>query len=128
MCDHPDTYRYPEHIAYCTRSVSSGVKNGVIHDYDVKFNYTIESMNRADFKIDHYISLCMGGSNDASNLWPQHKSVYTITDPLEGKLCQLMSLGKLTQAEAIQMIKTAKNHLDQAPGIDHDLDARLARH
>lgn len=125
VCDNPDTYRYPEHIAYCERNVSSGTKAAIIRDYDVQFNYSIQSMPRTDFKIDHYIPLCMGGANAVKNLWPQHKSVYTITDPLEQKLCQLMSMGKLQQAEAIRMIKQVKNHLDEAPDMERDVDARL---
>jgi len=67
----------------------------------------------------------MGGANDAKNLWPEHKSVYVVTDPLEQKLCQLMSDGKLHQAEAITMIKRVKNHLDEAPAMERDVDQRL---
>jgi hypothetical protein len=74
-------------------------------------------MPRGKFKIDHYIPLCMGGSNERANLWPQHESVYTITDPLEQALCAKMSEGKLLQSAAIDLIRQAKNHLDQAPDI-----------
>ncbi len=124
-CENPDEYRYPEHIAYCERNVSSGTKNAIIRDYDVQFHYTIGAMPRSDFKIDHYVPLCMGGANLVKNLWPQHKSVYNVTDPLEQKLCQLMSMGRLQQVEAIRMIKRVKNHLDEAPEMTRDVDARL---
>lgn len=124
-CSHPDSHRYPENIPYCTRNVSSGTKNAIIRNYDVQFNYTIGQMPRSQFKIDHYIPLCMGGANEVKNLWPQHMSVYMVTDSLEQKLCQLMSMGKLPQAEAITMIKRVKNHLDEAGDMNRDVDGRL---
>ena len=74
-------------------------------------------MPRGKFKIDHYIPLCMGGSNERINLWPQHESVYKITDALEQKLCEKMAQGKMLQSEAIDLIREAKNHLDEAPDI-----------
>ncbi|MNT67943.1 hypothetical protein D3C72_2061270 [compost metagenome] len=74
-------------------------------------------MNRMDFKIDHYIPLCMGGANDVENLWPQHKSIYAITDPLEPLLCEKMADGRLLQKDAINYIKAAKANLDQVPAI-----------
>jgi hypothetical protein len=117
-CQRADTVRYPEKIAYCSRDVSSGTKNEIIRNYDKTFGYEIGRMNRSEFKIDHYISLCMGGSNSTKNLWPQHQSVYTKTDPLEQKLCELMSAGKLLQKDAIEMIRRAKNDLSQVPAIE----------
>ena len=124
LCQHPDSYRYPEHIPYCTRNVTTQTKNEVIHAYDVQFGYTIESMNRQDFKIDHFIPLCAGGGNDAANLWPQHKSVYAITDPLEPLICGLMAAGKLSQAQAVEYVHQAKEDLSKAPGIISMLQAQ----
>ena len=83
----------------------------------MQLGYAIESMNRQDFKIDHYIPLCAGGSNDSSNLWPQHKSIYEITDPIEPLICKKMALGKLNQALAVELIMTVKNDLSQASMI-----------
>jgi hypothetical protein len=117
VCHHADTYRYDERIAYCQRNVTSGLKNNIIQTYDQQLGYGIGRMPRGKFKIDHYIPLCMGGSNERANLWPQHESVYTITDPLEQALCAKMSEGKLLQSAAIDLIRQAKNHLDQAPDI-----------
>jgi hypothetical protein len=117
LCDHPDATRYPEKIAYCTRDVTPETKRQIIEEYDRKFGYTIESMPRSDFKIDHYIPLCVGGSNDISNLWPQHVSVYTVTDPLEEAVCEKMSDGKLLQKDAVKLIVEAKTHLDETPTI-----------
>jgi hypothetical protein len=123
-CQNPDEYRYPEQIAYCNRSVSTGTKNRVIKIYDARFQYSVGNMPRNAFKIDHYIPLCMGGDNDESNLWPQHKSVYEITDALEQKLCMLLERAVISQAAAIDKIKYAKNHLNEVDDINQDLDTK----
>jgi len=121
-CQNPSEYRYPEHIPYCIRSVSSALKKKIIKTYDKTFHYTIGSMPRNDFKIDHYIPLCMGGSNDIANLWPQHKSVYIHTDDLEQKLCLYMEQGRMKQVEAISYIKLVKNNLDQAQRVELEIE------
>ena len=59
----------------------------------------------------------MGGSNERINLWPQHESVYKMTDPLEPALCDKMAQGKILQAEAMDLIRQAKLNLDQVPEI-----------
>jgi hypothetical protein len=117
LCTRPTSVRYPEKIAYCERNVSYDTKIGVINEYERRFGYNIMQTGRGQFKIDHYIPLCMGGSNESNNLWPQHMTVYEITDPLEEALCTAMADGKLKQADAVNFIKQAKNHLDEAPGI-----------
>lgn len=108
VCENPTEYRYPEHIKYCARNVSVELKDQVIRDYDQKFGYRVESMSRADFKIDHFIPLCMGGANTVENLWPQHKSVYVITDSFEADLCGQLAAARITQAQAIEKIKQIK--------------------
>lgn len=122
-CKTPSEYRYPDRIAYCARSVSSSHKNSIIKTYDRTFDYKIGNMPRNDFKIDHYIPLCMGGSNETANLWPQHKSVYVRTDGLEQKLCMHLERGHIKQAEAIDYMKYAKNNLDEAKRIHQEVDA-----
>lgn len=117
LCDQPASYRYPENIAYCGRDVLPELKRQIIEDYDRTFGYRIENMDRRDFKIDHYIPLCVGGSNDVSNLWPQHVSVYKITDTLEEAVCEKMARGRLLQKDAVKLIVEAKNHLDEVPAI-----------
>ena len=79
--------------------------------------YEITPADRLDFKIDHLIPLCMGGSNGTLNLWPQHKSVYEITDSLEFILCEKLRLAKITQKEAIEKILYAKHHLDEVSSL-----------
>jgi hypothetical protein len=114
VCENPTEYRYPEKIAYCKRNVSTKMKIELIALYDKKYGYKVQQMDRKEFKIDHLIPLCMGGSNEPDNLWPQHKSVYDITDPLEPALCDLMAQGKLKQIEAIQIILDVKHHIYEA--------------
>ncbi len=114
LCDDPDAHRYPEQIAYCNRAVGASLKERIIKLYDQKLGYRIGRMDRKLFKIDHYIPLCMGGANKAVNLWPQHESVFEVTDQLEQCECQKMADGKLRQAEAIQIMKRAKADLQEA--------------
>lgn len=116
LCDRPDAHRYPEQIAYCNRNVDSQLKKELFVKYD-QLGFRTRQMNRMDFKIDHYIPLCMGGSNDETNLWPQHKSIYNITDPLEPVLCQKMQEGRLLQKKAVEYIVYAKNHLSEVSRI-----------
>ena len=117
ICTTPTAQRYPENIDYCERNVDSGLKNEIIAKYDSKYGYSIRTLPRGDFKIDHFIPLSIGGANDEGNLWPQHKSVYTVTDPIELELSVLISSGKIKQADAIRAIKEAKLDLSKAPSI-----------
>lgn len=116
LCDNADAYRYPEKIKYCNRNVNSTTKKAVFEAYD-QIGYRTRSLRRGAFKIDHYIPLCMGGANESKNLWPQHESVYNITDPLEPLLCEKMAEGKIRQKDAVMLIMQGKANLDQIPAI-----------
>ncbi|MBC7370319.1 MAG: hypothetical protein H7326_02070 [Bdellovibrionaceae bacterium] len=116
LCQHADSYRYPEKVAYCERDVSSDTKRGLFVKYD-QLGFRTREMNRGSFKIDHYIPLCMGGSNSEKNLWPQYVTVYNITDPMEPLLCEKMASGRLTQQKAVEYIKYGKAHLDEVSKI-----------
>ncbi len=122
-CRSPSSYRYPEHIPYCERHVSSGRKQRIIEDYNQKLGYNIRRGDRGQFKIDHLIPLCAGGSNNDDNLWPQHQSVYEITDPLEGLICEKMAKGRLLQARAVELLMRAKTHLDEVEQIQEIVEA-----
>lgn len=117
LCDRPNQKRYPEGIPYCSRDVKSELKKEIMREYDAKLGYRVTQMERAAFKIDHYIPLCMGGSNNQDNLWPQHVTVYNITDPLEPVFCGKMAAGRLRQADAIELLRRAKNNLADVPAI-----------
>ncbi|MFZ3229488.1 MAG: hypothetical protein WA160_04735 [Pseudobdellovibrio sp.] len=125
ICADSTVKRYPENIDYCPRDVSSALKNAIIAKYDRQFGYSIKSMPRGEFKIDHFIPLSIGGANEEGNLWPQHKSVYTITDPIELEVSVLISAGKIKQADAIRAIKEVKTDLTKADAVMaylHDLE------
>jgi hypothetical protein len=117
LCDHPSEYRYPDRIPYCKRDVESATKREIIQDYDQSLDYKVGSMNRQEFKIDHHIPLCLGGSNDVDNLWPQHRTVYEQTDPLEPALCDLLGKGMIGQTKAVEVIREAKQNPYQAARI-----------
>jgi hypothetical protein len=54
-----------------------------------------------DYEIDHLIPLCLGGSDDFSNLWPQpRRSIEPICnaeakDRLERRLCDMVCAGQI---------------------------------
>lgn len=119
LCKKPDSYRYPERIGYCERDVDSKTKYQIIDFYDKKFGYRIRATGRDQFKIDHLIPLCMGGSNEVANLWPQHRSIYELTDPLEPELCDKLAAGRITQEAAVEMILEAKSDPSKAAEYYH---------
>lgn len=127
LCDQPDEFRYPAQIPYCKRRVSSRAKWQIIHAYDQSLGFHIAdeigTQGRAAFKIDHLIPLSLGGSNDSRNLWPQHRSAYKVTDPLEAQLFKELAAGRIAQEEAVAMIIEAKLNLLQAPEIAKALAA-----
>jgi hypothetical protein len=123
LCSSPSSIRYPEKIPYCERNVDVYMKQDVIKKYDQDLGYRIETMSRSEFKIDHLIPLCAGGANHQDNLWPQHKSVYAITDPVEPLICLKMQQGKLLQKDAIALVIYAKTHLSEIPSVLAKLNA-----
>jgi hypothetical protein len=108
LCKHP-TRRFPGG-AICDRNVSPGLKRAVIRDYNQHLREKITDLNRADFKIDHFIPLCLGGSNEKTNLWPQHTSVFAVTDAIEASLCKAFRAGKIRKDQAINLIKSVKKN------------------
>lgn len=117
ICQNSPIHRYPENIVYCERNVDTYTKNEIIKMYDEQLGYSIRQMGRGDFKIDHFIPLSIGGSNSVENLWPQHKSVYAITDPLEQELSNKIVEGRIKQADAIRVVREAKLNLDRVPEL-----------
>jgi hypothetical protein len=127
ICDIADSFRYPERIRYCERDVSKERKAAIFRVYDRELGFHTQEMNRTDFKMDHYIPLCMGGSNDNENLWPQHKTIYQHTDPIEPVLCELMAAGQILQLKAIAIIRSVKQHPETSEKVLRDLESQLRR-
>lgn len=123
LCENSATYRYPAHIKYCKRNVESKLKNRIIAEYDQEFGFDIQKMPRGDFKIDHFIPLSIGGSNDESNLWPQHKSVYEYSDRIESQVANLIAADRITQDAAIEAVKTCKLNLGRCAEIEAYLES-----
>jgi hypothetical protein len=121
LCTTPTEHRYPEQIPYCERNVATATKNDIFVAYR-RLGYKLPSNTRKDYKIDHYIPLCMGGSNQTNNLWPQHISIYTQTDSLEAAICEKMKAGRMYQAAAVKMMKAVKNNLRLLPQAFAELD------
>ena len=114
LCTSPDAYRYPERIPYCNRGVDREAKDDIFVNYR-NMGYRLDPKNRTQYKIDHLIPLCAGGSNREDNLWPQHQSVYVITDPMEPLACDKLKIGAIKQAEVVQLILQAKHNLKLVP-------------
>ncbi len=121
LCTSPHEFRYPEKIAYCSRDVSRKIKDQVIQAYEDELGEFVEYYGRENFKVDHFIPLCMGGDNSSQNLWPQYKTIYRRTDRIEFMLCQQMELSLITQDEAISVIKKAKLDLSTVDSIQAEL-------
>jgi hypothetical protein len=119
LCDTPSAFRYPEGVPYCKRDVDSSLKREIFLQYNIDIN--VIGFNRDSYKIDHLIPLCVGGSNDITNLWPQHESAFHVTDPLETLLCKKMAEGKLSQADAVALVIDTKTHLEKINQVMNDL-------
>lgn len=113
LCDTPTEYRYPEQIPYCERALNSFNKELIMIAYQ-KLGWSL-SGERSQYKIDHFIPLCAGGSNKDDNLWPQYFTISKITDPLEPLGCEVLAKGNITQKELIDLIMKAKLNLKEVP-------------
>jgi hypothetical protein len=92
-------FRYKEHIPYCQRNVPTAVRNGVANAYGVP----VASLK--NYEMDHFLPLSAGGSDDATNLWPQPHELALEKDMLELEVFDGMNAGTMTQAEAIAKIR-----------------------
>lgn len=113
LCDTPDRFRYPEQIPYCERLLNSFDKESIFIAYR-KLGYSL-SGERAQYKVDHFIPLCAGGSNKSDNLWPQYYTISALTDPLEPLGCEVLAKGRITQKELVELIIKAKLNTKEVP-------------
>jgi hypothetical protein len=86
---------------------------------EVLLRYGLPVGVHPDYEIDHLIPLCLGGSDDFSNLWPQpRRSIEPkwnaeAKDRLERRLCEMVCAGQLdisTAQEAIAQDWIAAYH------------------
>lgn len=113
LCDAPDTHRYPEQIPYCERALNSFDKELTFITYR-NFGYSL-SGERGQYKVDHFIPLCAGGSNKQDNLWPQYFTISKLTDALEKLGCDVLAKGNISQKEVIEIITSAKLNTKEVP-------------
>ena len=79
---------------------------------EVLIRYGLPPGQHPDYEIDHLIPLCLGGSDDFSNLWPQPRRTIEpkwnaeAKDRLEHMLCQMVCNGQLDIATAQEAIAT----------------------
>ena len=108
LCDvkNPDfkELRYAEKIPYCERNVSTQTK---FHIYKL---YGVPEHCRSAYTIDHFVPLSLGGTNDIRNLWPEARAVKRVRQNLEVEVYKKLSTGKITQAQAVDMVIRAKWH------------------
>lgn len=87
------------------RDVSEALKNQVYKSYHMS-----PSKTPCPCEIDHLISLELGGSNSAKNLWPQSYITKPwnahIKDKLENELHRQVCMGKITLSAAQNKIAT----------------------
>jgi len=74
--------------------------------------YGLPPGTHPDYEIDHFIPLCLGGSDDPSNLWPQPRRSIEKTwnaeakDRLERLMCNMVCDGQIDIATAQQAFAT----------------------
>lgn len=117
--DDPDfrEYRYRENVPTCIRSVSRELKTKIYQEYGVPRRC------RGQYTVDHFIPLSMGGSNQAINLWPEHKDIKATRQNLELDMYIELREGRVTQRQAIQRVIREKMN---PPHVD-PRDCRLAK-
>ncbi len=100
--NHFEGYRYKEKVATCYREVS---KERKAHVYEI---YGVPERCRRQYTIDHFVPLSMGGSNEKTNLWPEHKDIKATRQNLEQALYLQLKDGTISLRRALQMIRHAK--------------------
>lgn len=79
---------------------------------EVLARYKLPAGSHPDYEIDHLVPLCLGGSDDASNLWPEPRRNIEpkwnaeAKDRLERTLCDLVCDGLLDLGDAQTAIIT----------------------
>lgn len=94
-----DKLDYPENIARCKRHVTKSMKKKIAQAYG-----GIPEEEWPNYEFDHLLPLCIGGSNDLKNLWPEPLDDAEEKDKLENEVCRGMRNGMLQQSEAVNRV------------------------
>lgn len=82
-----------------TRKVSTNKKREVFRRYGVKY------FPHA-YEVDHFIPLCLGGSNSVLNLWPQPIVDAVEKDKVESFLCREVCKDEMDLKDAQEAVRT----------------------
>lgn len=93
-------FAYPSHVARCNRNVQQPEKLQVAQQYG-----GIPQSQWPNYEFDHLYPLCVGGSNNIKNLWPQPIVEAHDKDILENQICLELQAGTLDQAGAIKKVQ-----------------------
>lgn len=100
--DDPDfsEYRYAEKVPYCKRNVTAARKKRVAAQYGVPWE------DAPKFEFDHLIPVCVGGSSQDGNIWPQPRGDAEADgkDKVENQVCARLRAGTMTQAQAVKAV------------------------
>jgi hypothetical protein len=91
------------------RNVSEATKKQVYASYHLAGNHTGYCDVPTGCEVDHLISLELGGSNDAKNLWPEpYVGVWNarMKDALENRLHSMVCKGQISLPDAQHAIAT----------------------
>ena len=91
--------RYPEKIPYCSRNVTTYRRDVIKKIFHIPESFW------ADYQVDHYMPLFLGGSNANDNLEPLSKEVHKTKSIVERVLYRDIKLGKIKRNKAIEQIK-----------------------
>ena len=94
-----DKFDYPENVARCKRHVTKSMKKKIAQDYG-----GIPEEEWQNYEFDHLLPLCIGGSNDLKNLWPEPLEDAEEKDKIENEVCRGMRSGTMKQSEAVSYI------------------------
>lgn len=91
--------------AHSVRHVTPEVRRAVYAAYgNPGGNHTGICAGPGGCELDHLVSLELGGSNDAANLWPQPHASAIVKDRLENELHRLVCSGGMPLEQAQEMI------------------------
>lgn len=95
----------------CKRGYSKVVRNvGRAEKKRICAAYGAQECPGPKWEVDHFVSLELGGSNDASNLWPQPIGEARQKDKVEDRLAHMVCGGKIDLPTAQEYVKTWWEH------------------
>lgn len=88
------------------RKTPYALKDWIFREYGIE---PPDRNHRHLWEIDHLIPLCLGGADEAANLWPQPIEGawgYPVKDKLEAHLCRAVCAGEISLPEAQKDVAT----------------------